>query len=347
MRRNIPFLLTALSLHASTYQEAGVDIDKGQELVELIKPLVKETVRPGADAEIGGFGGVFDLAKLCYNDPLLVSTTDGVGTKLKIAHDMNKHDTIGIDLVAMCVNDLLAQGAEPLFFLDYYAMGKLSPEEGYEIVSGIATGCKESGCALTGGETAEMPGLYREGEYDLAGFAVGVVEREKLLPKLDQIEEGDVVIGLPSSGLHSNGFSLVRKIINDHNISLEAPPPFESSCPTLGEALLVPTKIYGKQVLPLSRDDKIKAIAHITGGGLVENIPRVLPKTLKVSLDYTSWAVPPVFCWLQEVGDVEKSEMVRTFNLGIGLVLIASRENCQEILNQLDGAKVIGTVDIN
>jgi phosphoribosylformylglycinamidine cyclo-ligase len=344
MKKIIPFLI-CFSLNATTYKDAGVDIGKGQDLVEAIKPLAKETARLGSNTEIGGFGALFDLGKLSYKDPLLVSSTDGVGTKLTIAQSANKHDTIGIDLVAMSVNDLLAQGAEPLFFLDYYAMGKLSVDEGVQIISGIAEGCKQSGCALIGGETAEMPGVYKKGEYDIAGFAVGVVERDKVLPRLDKIQEGDIVIGLASSGLHSNSFSLVRKIIKDENLSLDAPPPFVSPYNTLAEALLVPTKIYVKAVLPFCKEDKIKAIAHITGGGLVENIPRALPKHLKVCLNKQKWEVPAVFEWLQKAGSVEDTEMARTFNLGIGMVLIVSKEEAPYILDHLEGASVIGRVE--
>ncbi len=309
-----------------TYADAGVDIDAGAQLVERIKPLVRATARPGSDAEIGGFGGIFDLKAAGFKDPVLVAANDGVGTKVKIAIDARQNDTVGIDLVAMCVNDLVVQGAEPLFFLDYFATGKLDPAEGEKLIAGITAGCREAGCALIGGETAEMPGLYQGRDYDLAGFAVGAAERGALLPRSD-IEAGDVVLGLASSGLHSNGFSLVRRIVEKSGIGWSDPAPFETG-PSLAEALLKPTRIYVKSVLGVLRDQDaragLKALAHITGGGFPENIPRVLPKSLGVRLDLASIEVPPVFRWLAATGPVSEDEMLRAFNCGIGMVVIAS-----------------------
>jgi phosphoribosylformylglycinamidine cyclo-ligase len=305
-----------------TYAEAGVDIDAGNRMVELIKPLVRATARPGADAEIGGFGGLFDLKRAGFKDPLLVAGTDGVGTKVKIAIETGRHDTIGIDLVAMSVNDLVVQGAEPLFFLDYFACGKLAPEVGAMVVKGIAAGCREARCALIGGETAEMPGLYQGGDYDLAGFAVGAVERDELLPRRD-LKAGDVVIGLLSSGVHSNGYSLVRKIVETSGLSWNDPAPFDPG-KTLGEALITPTRIYVRSCLAAIRTTRaVKALAHITGGGFPENIPRVLPKGLGASIDLKSIPVPRVFRWLAQAGGVSEPEMLRTFNCGIGMMLVA------------------------
>ena len=310
-----------------SYAEAGVDIDAGAELVERIKPLVRATARPGADAEIGGFGGIFDLKAAGFKDPVLVAANDGVGTKVKIAIEAGLNDTVGIDLVAMCVNDLVVQGAEPLFFLDYFATGKLDPAEGEKLVAGIAAGCREAGCALIGGETAEMPGLYQGRDYDLAGFAVGAAERGTLLPRPD-IAPGDVVLGLASSGLHSNGFSLVRRIVAKGGIGWSEPAPFAGRL-GLAEALLTPTRIYVKSVLRVLRDANagpgVKALAHITGGGFPENIPRVLPKRLGVRLDLDAIPVLPVFRWLASTGPVAADEMLRAFNCGIGMVVIASR----------------------
>jgi phosphoribosylformylglycinamidine cyclo-ligase len=306
-----------------SYREAGVDIDAGNRLVDLIKPLVKATARAGADAEIGGFGGVFDLKRAGYRDPLLVAATDGVGTKLKIAIECGRHDTIGIDLVAMSVNDLVVQGAEPLLFLDYFACGKLDPEQAAEVVKGIAAGCKEAGCALVGGETAEMPGLYAAGDYDLAGFALGAVEREKLLPKKD-IAAGDRILALASSGVHANGFSLVRKVIKAAGAKLKDAAPFDKE-KLLGEALLVPTRIYVKPALAaLKATGGIKALAHITGGGLTDNIPRALPKGTSARIDLPNVRVPPVFQWLARTSRVEEAEMLRTFNCGVGMIVIAA-----------------------
>ncbi|WP_283194865.1 phosphoribosylformylglycinamidine cyclo-ligase [Rhizobium sp. AN80A] len=318
-----------------TYSDAGVDIDAGNLLVEKIKPAVRSTHRPGADGEIGGFGGLFDLKAAGFTDPVLVAANDGVGTKLKIAIDADYHDTVGIDLVAMCVNDLVVQGAEPLFFLDYFATGKLDPDQGAAIVEGIAAGCRDAGCALIGGETAEMPGMYSSGDYDLAGFAVGAAERGKLLPSGD-IGEGDVILGLASSGVHSNGFSLVRKIVGISGLAWDAPAPFADG-KTLGEALLTPTRIYVKQLLSVIRETgAIKALAHITGGGFPENIPRVLPKHLAAEIDLAAVKVPAVFSWLAKTGGVEANEMLRTFNCGIGMIAVVSAENADTVISALE-----------
>ncbi|HUD88538.1 MAG TPA: phosphoribosylformylglycinamidine cyclo-ligase [Xanthobacteraceae bacterium] len=304
-----------------TYADSGVDIDAGNRLVDLIKPMVRATARAGADAEIGGFGGLFDLKAAGYSDPILVAANDGVGTKVKIAIETARHDTIGIDLVAMSVNDLVVQGAEPLFFLDYFACGKLDPAVGAQVVTGIAAACREARCALIGGETAEMPGLYQPGDYDLAGFAVGAVERTGLLPRAD-IAAGDVVIGLASTGVHSNGFSLVRRIAATAGLSWDEAAPFEPSR-TLGEALLTPTRLYVRSCLAAIRETKaVKALAHITGGGFVDNIPRVLPEGLGVSLDLDRVPVRPVFKWLAHSGKISEAEMLRTFNCGIGMVAV-------------------------
>src|SRR5437588_3309717 len=307
-----------------TYAQAGVDIDAGNRMVDLIKPLVRATARPGADAEIGGFGGLFDLKRAGFSDPVLIATTDGVGTKVKLAIETGRHDTIGIDLVAMSVNDLIVQGAEPLFFLDYFACGKLAPEIGADVVKGIAAGCREAGCALIGGETAEMPGMYPDGDYDLAGFAVGAAERDALLPRAD-VTGGDVVIGLLSSGVHSNGYSLVRKVVAASGLAWDARAPFNDAC-TLGEALLTPTRIYVKSVLAAIRNTKaVKALAHITGGGFPDNIPRVLPKGFGVEIELARVAAPRVFKWLAATGGVAEHEMLRTFNCGIGMMVVAER----------------------
>jgi phosphoribosylformylglycinamidine cyclo-ligase len=304
-----------------TYADSGVDIDAGNRLVDMIKPLVRATARPGAAAEIGGFGGLFDLKAAGFTDPVLVAATDGVGTKLKIAVETGLHDGIGIDLVAMSVNDLVVQGAEPLFFLDYFACGKLDPEAAAAIVAGIAEGCRESGCALIGGETAEMPGLYKDGDYDLGGFAVGAAERGTLLPRPD-IEAGDAVIGLASSGVHSNGFSLVRKIVEQSRIAYDAPAPF-APIMTLGGALLTPTRLYVRSCLRAIRETgAVKGLAHITGGGFTDNIPRVLPKHLGVGIDLARLPVLPVFKWLAEQGGIAELELLRTFNCGIGMIAI-------------------------
>ncbi|MBY5642902.1 phosphoribosylformylglycinamidine cyclo-ligase [Rhizobium leguminosarum] len=318
-----------------TYSDAGVDIDAGNLLVEKIKPAVRSTRRPGADGEIGGFGGLFDLKAAGFTDPVLVAANDGVGTKLKIAIDADYHDTVGIDLVAMCVNDLVVQGAEPLFFLDYFATGKLDPDQGAAIVGGIAAGCREAGCALIGGETAEMPGMYSSGDYDLAGFAVGAAERGKLLPSGD-IAEGDVILGLASSGVHSNGFSLVRKIVELSGLDWDAPAPFAED-KKLGEALLEPTRIYVKPLLKAIRETgAIKALAHITGGGFPENIPRVLPKHLAAEIDLAAVKVPRVFSWLAKTGGVESKEMLRTFNCGVGMIAVVAGENVAAVSAALE-----------
>ena len=319
------------------YRDAGVDIDAGNRLVDLIKPFTRATARAGADGEIGGFGGVFDLKRANFRDPLLVAATDGVGTKLKLAIGADRHDTIGIDLVAMCVNDLVVQGAEPLFFLDYFATGKLDPARAAKIVEGIAKGCREAGCALIGGETAEMPGMYAAEDYDLAGFAVGAVEREKLLPRTD-IVPGDVILGIPSSGVHSNGFSLVRKVIAESGARLDSPAPFAPNM-TLGEALLTPTRIYVRSVLAaLKAADGIKALAHITGGGFVDNIPRVLPDGTNALIALRAVPVLPVFQWLAKAGRIEEFEMLRTFNCGIGLVVIAEAKRAEIVAGALNAA---------
>lgn len=319
-----------------SYADAGVSIDAGNLLVQKIKPLVKSTKRVGADSDIGGFGGIFDLKAAGFRDPILVSATDGIGTKLKIAQDCNIHDTVGIDLVAMNVNDLIVQGAEPLFFLDYFACGKLEVDVGKDFVAGVVEGCLQSGCALVGGETAEMPGLYALGDYDGAGFTVGAVEREKILPRLDTIKAGDVVLGLASSGVHSNGFSLVRKIVESQpGLTYHSPCPWNKE-KTLGEGLLVPTRIYVKQLLPVVQKDLIKAMAHITGGGFLENIPRVMPEDLAVIVDAKSYELPPIFKWLKQAGGLSAHEMSRTFNCGIGMVIVADRENVAEITRLLE-----------
>ena len=313
-----------------TYAEAGVDIDAGNSLVEKIKPLVRSTRRPGADGEIGGFGGLFDLKAAGFSDPVLVAANDGVGTKLKVAIEAGHHDTVGVDLVAMCVNDLVVQGAEPLFFLDYFATGKLDPDQGAAIVSGIAEGCRQAGCALIGGETAEMPGMYADGDYDLAGFAVGAAERGQLLPT-DDIVEGDVILGLASSGVHSNGFSLVRRIVEMSGLGWDAPAPFDANR-SLGEALLTPTRIYVRSILSAIRSTHgIKALAHITGGGFPENIPRVLPKAFAAELDLEAIDVPPVFSWLAATGNVAPEEMMRTFNCGIGMIMVVSAGQAAQV----------------
>ena len=314
-----------------TYAQAGVDIDAGNRMVDLIKPLVRATARPGADAEIGGFGGLFDLRRAGFTDPVLVAATDGVGTKVKIAIETGRHETIGIDLVAMSVNDLVVQGAEPLFFLDYYACGRLEPEIGAAVVAGISIGCREAGCALIGGETAEMPGLYSGDDYDLAGFAVGAAERGQLLPRPD-IAEGDVVIGLASSGIHSNGYSLVRKVAERSAVTWSEPAPFAPE-QSLGEALLAPTRIYVKSCLAAMRTTTaVKGFAHITGGGFPENIPRILPKGLGARIDLDAVSVPPVFKWLAQEGGIAETEMLRTFNCGVGMVAVTAPADTDSVL---------------
>ncbi|WP_088188123.1 phosphoribosylformylglycinamidine cyclo-ligase [Desulfosporosinus sp. FKA] len=313
-----------------SYRDAGVDIQAGNDAVERIKPAVARTLRPEVLGGLGGFGGLFQLNLQKYPDPVLVSGTDGVGTKLRLAFQMNRHDTIGQDAVAMCVNDILVQGAEPLFFLDYLAVGKVNPERVAEIVGGVARACEMAGCALIGGETAEMPGFYAENEYDIAGFSVGVVNRDQLIDG-SSIEAGDVLIGLPSTGLHSNGYSLARKLFENYSLEEVLPELGEP----LGETLLKPTRIYVKTILPLLAKQKIKGMVHITGGGLTENIPRILPSGLGVQIDPTSWKRPAVFDLLQRLGDVAWPEMYRTFNMGIGFVIIVSAEDEESIRQQL------------
>jgi phosphoribosylformylglycinamidine cyclo-ligase len=320
-----------------SYRQSGVDIDAGNALVAALKPLARATRRPGADADLGGFGGLFDLKRAGFEDPILVAANDGVGTKLRIAIETGRHDTIGIDLVAMSVNDLLAQGAEPLFFLDYFACGKLDVEVARRVVAGIAEGCRQAGCALIGGETAEMPGMYAGADYDLAGFAVGAVERGAVLPRGD-IAAGDVLIGLPSSGVHSNGYSLVRRLAADAGLAWDAPAPFDPAH-SLAEALLEPTRIYVRPVLQAIRETgAVKAIAHITGGGLSENVPRVLPDGIAAHIDLGAWRAPAVFGWLASAGALDEAEMLRTFNCGIGLVVVAARDSADAVLRALEVA---------
>ncbi|HVY42671.1 MAG TPA: phosphoribosylformylglycinamidine cyclo-ligase [Hyphomicrobiaceae bacterium] len=337
-----------------SYRDSGVDIEAGSALVEAIKPLVKATRRAGADADLGGFGGLFDLKAAGFKDPILVAANDGVGTKLRIAIESGRHDSIGIDLVAMCVNDLVVQGAEPLFFLDYFATGKLDVETARGVISGIAAGCTQAGCALIGGETAEMPGMYADKDYDLAGFAVGAVERGEILPRKD-IVAGDVLIGLASSGVHSNGYSLVRRLIAEDGLDHNGPAPFDSG-KSLGEALLAPTRIYVKPVLAALRatgggglGGAIKALSHITGGGISENLPRVLPDGLAAHVDVTSWRAPAVFGWLAQAGNLDDAEMLRTFNCGIGMVVVAAKDQVAAVVAALTDAGetpvVIGEIE--
>jgi phosphoribosylformylglycinamidine cyclo-ligase len=318
-----------------TYADSGVSIDAGNALVKAIGPLARSTARPGADAELGGFGGVFDLKAAGFSDPLLVAANDGVGTKLKLAIELRRHDGIGIDLVAMCANDLVVQGAEPLFFLDYYATGRLDGEVAAQVVASIAAGCREAGCALIGGETAEMPGMYQSGDYDLAGFCVGAVERERLLTGAG-ISPGDVILGLASSGVHSNGFSLVRKVIEQNKWKLE--DSFPSLGKSLGEALLEPTRIYVRPLLPLVQQGRIKGLAHITGGGLIENIPRVVPDGCHAIVDTDAWDLPPIFAELQSGGAIAPEEMARTFNCGIGMAVVASETEQDALASNLEGS---------
>lgn len=314
-----------------------MDITAGDAFVDSIKPFAKSTSRAGVASALGGFGGLFDPREAGFEDPILVAATDGVGTKLKLARAANHHTEVGIDLVAMCVNDLVVQGAEPLFFLDYFATGKLDPSAAGHVVEGIAQGCQQAGCALLGGETAEMPGMYAPGDYDLAGFAVGAAKRGGLLPRQD-LENHDVIIGLASSGLHSNGFSLVRKIVEREGLSLTGPAPFDPQGEVgrdLGAALLIPTRIYVKSCLAAIRTGHVKALAHITGGGLIENVPRVLPDGLGAAFYAKSWDVPPVFDWLRRSGNIDLNEMNRTFNCGIGMILIVSPDHAANILRVL------------
>jgi phosphoribosylformylglycinamidine cyclo-ligase len=319
-----------------TYADAGVSIAAGNALVKAIGPLAKSTSRPGADAELGGFGGFFDLKAAGYSDPLLVAANDGVGTKLKLAIETGRHDGVGIDLVAMCANDLIVQGAEPLFFLDYYASGKLDNDVAATVIASIAEGCRKAGCALIGGETAEMPGMYANGDYDLAGFCVGAVERDRVLTGRD-IKPGDIILGLASSGVHSNGFSLVRRIIQQEGWNLSEPMPGEAGR-TLGEVLLEPTRIYVRSLLPLVQQGLIKGLAHITGGGLLENIPRVLPDSCHAVVQASRWQLPSVFALLQNGGRIDPEEMARTFNCGVGMAIIVSEENAGSVTAQLERA---------
>jgi len=316
---------------STTYKKAGVDIDAGNQLVNLIKPMAKATQRLGSFSDLGGFGALFDLKKCGFSDPILVSSTDGVGTKLKIAIETNQHQSIGIDLVAMSVNDLIVQGAQPLFFLDYFACSKLDVEIAKQVISGIAEGCKQANCALIGGETAEMPDMYKEGDYDLAGFSVGAVERDLILPK--QTQSKDVLLGLSSSGVHSNGYSLVRYILKENSLNF-----FDIAYDqkTFAEILIAPTKIYVKSVLEALKTNKIKALAHITGGGIVENLPRVLSKNLQAKINYDSWQMPEIFKLLKKIGKVSDEEMYRTFNCGIGMVLVIDKKDVDEIKQILE-----------
>jgi phosphoribosylformylglycinamidine cyclo-ligase len=325
---------TKMTQDSLSYRDAGVDMDAGDELVERIKPLARKTMREGVLAGIGGFGAMFEVPKR-YKEPVLVSGTDGVGTKLKLAFELKRHATVGIDLVAMSVNDILVQGAEPLFFLDYFACGKLDVDTAADVVKGIAQGCEYSGCALIGGETAEMPGMYPDGEYDLAGFAVGVVEKSKIISG-STIVAGDVVLGLPSSGAHSNGYSLVRKIIARSKPDLDAAFDGEGTqTRTLADAIMAPTRIYVKPLLALMAALPVKGMAHITGGGLTENVPRVLPEGVKAVIDQSTWQRPKLFDWLQREGNVAEAEMHRVFNCGIGMVVVVARENLAQALQLL------------
>ncbi len=330
-----------------TYEQAGVNIAAGNALVKAIGPLARATRRPGADAELGGFGGFFDLRAAGFTDPILVAANDGVGTKLKLAIDLDQHDGVGIDLVAMCVNDLIVQGAEPLFFLDYFATGKLDPAVAERVVAGIAQGCLVAGCALIGGETAEMPGMYAAGDYDLAGFCVGAVERGAQLTGA-AIAPGDILLGLASSGVHSNGFSLVRKLIDVNGWRLDRPARFAPD-QLLGTMLLEPTRIYVESLLPQIRAGRIHGLAHITGGGLLENIPRVLPEGCHAQVDADAWSLPPLFAWLQAGGGIEPEELARTFNCGIGMVAAVAKAEAEAVIYALEQAgetiQVIGRIE--
>ncbi|WBU61319.1 phosphoribosylformylglycinamidine cyclo-ligase [Paracoccus albus] len=317
-----------------SYADAGVDIDAGNELVERIKPAAAATKRPGVMAGLGGFGALFDVKAAGYSDPVLVAATDGVGTKLRIGIDTAELDGLGIDLVAMCVNDLVCQGAEPLFFLDYFATGKLSVDEAARVVTGIAKGCQRSGCALIGGETAEMPGMYHDGDFDLAGFAVGAMERGTELPKA--VAEGDILLGLASDGVHSNGYSLVRKVVEAAGLDWGSASPFSDE--TLGKALLVPTRLYVKPALAAIRAGGVHGLAHITGGGLTENLPRILPDVLGAEIDLSAWSMPPVFKWLSDAGGIDTAEMLKTFNCGIGMVVVADAGRADTLVALLSDA---------
>jgi phosphoribosylformylglycinamidine cyclo-ligase len=327
-----------------TYKDAGVDIDRGNALVERIKPLAHATRRPGVLGGLGGFGALFSLAETGYRKPLLVSSTDGVGTKLRLAIELREHSTIGIDLVAMCVNDVIVQGAEPLLFLDYFATGKLDVDTAATVIAGIARGCELAGAALVGGETAEMPDMYAAGDYDLAGFCVGVVEADQVIDG-SRVRAGDTLIGIDSSGPHSNGYSLIRKIVQRSGISLSEP----LACRTLGECLLAPTRIYVKPLLRILRRHSVHAMAHITGGGLLENLPRVMPPETRALVSRKTWTQPPIFDWLQTQGAVPNQEMLRTFNCGIGMVLIVASAEAEAIVSSLreygEGAQIIGTIE--
>lgn len=326
-----------------TYADAGVDIDAGEMLVEHIKPLAKSTARPGSEPSLGGFGALFDLKAAGFEDPLIVTTTDGVGTKLKIAIETGRHDGVGVDLVAMCVNDLLAQGAEPLLFLDYYATGRLEIDAARRVVAGIAEGCRQAGCALVGGETAEMPGMYTDGDYDLAGFSLGAVERGHALPYLDRQAAGDIIIGLASTGPHSNGYSLVRKVVEKSGLAWGDDAPFAKDR-SLAQALMEPTRIYVKPVLPIMKAGLVKGAAHITGGGLIENPPRCIAEGLQARFDWNAWPMPAVFHWLAETGGISDHEMRRTFNCGVGFILIVSPENAEPVLAALLNAGEVAFV---
>ena len=320
-----------------TYSQAGVDITNGNKAVDMIKPIVKSTFRPEVVTDLGGFGGLFALNKDKYEEPILISGTDGVGTKLKVAFDTGVHNTIGIDAVAMCVNDVLVNGAEPLFFLDYLAVGKLEPEQVAQVVEGVAEGCRQAGCALIGGETAEMPDFYTPGEYDVAGFTVGIVDKKKMIDG-STIKEGDVVLGLPSSGLHSNGYSLARKVMFE-KAGYKPEDKVELLGTTVGEAMLKPTRIYVKTVLGMLEKAEVKGMAHITGGGFLENIPRVLPDDVDVIIEEGSWPVPPIFSLIESIGNIEKKEMYRTFNMGIGYVIITDQANAMKICDYMSEIK--------
>ena len=332
-----PIQMSATSKPPLSYRDAGVDIEAGERLVDAISPMARATARAGVMGGLGGFGALFDLKAAGYTDPVLVSGTDGVGTKLMLAFETGIHNTVGIDLVAMCANDVLAQGAEPLFFLDYFATGKLEGGIAEAVIAGIAEGCRLSGCALVGGETAEMPGMYPPGHYDLAGFVVGAVDRDKVLPRMGDMAKGDVLIAIASSGPHANGYSLVRRIVAREGLFYGGPSPF-SDAQTLGEALLTPTRLYSRLVLPLIRSGRVKGLAHITGGGLTENTPRMCPGSLAPKIDRASWTPPPVFQWLQEAGGVETDEMHRTFNMGIGMVLAVSPADAASVMADLKAA---------
>jgi len=330
-----------------TYKDAGVDIDRGDALVDRIAPFARATRRPGADAALGGFGGLFDLKAAGFTDPVLVASTDGVGTKLRIAIETRRFAGLGQDLVAMCVNDIVVQGAEPLFFLDYYASGKLNVDDAAIVVEGIAKACAASGCALIGGETAEMPGLYAKDDFDLAGFSVGAVERPDILPKTERMRAGDIVIGVASSGVHSNGYSLVRRVVADSGLSYDAPAPFAKD-KSLGEALLTPTELYVKSALAAISAGGVHGLAHITGGGITDNLPRALPEGMDAEIDPTTWSPKPVFGWLAKSAGIEEREMLRTFNCGLGLIAIVSPDKANEAIAAFQrhdqDAAVIGTL---